>query len=126
MIKNLDRAIEASEKSSINVSVSTAVQAYNIFQVPELINYFREKNLSVYLDLVHQPTYLSLGVLSSKLAEDARLHLQEVINYPGVNSLIELLNSSQHHEWEKFIAYTKKLDDIHGQDISKVIPELGI
>jgi MoaA/NifB/PqqE/SkfB family radical SAM enzyme len=126
LMKNLDSAKAAAQIAPIHISISTAVQAYNIFQIPELLSFFRKKELNVYLDLVHQPTYLSLGVLSPELSEKAKLKLQSELSYPGVDGLIQLLNSSKHQEWNQFIAYTKKLDEIHGQDISQVIPELGI
>lgn len=126
LMKNLDLARAASKTAPLHISISTAVQAYNVFQVSELLAFFREKELNVYLDLVHRPTYLSLGVLSPELSEKAKLKLQNEINHPGVTGLIQLLNSSKHHEWNQFIAYTKKLDEIHGQNISHVIPELGI
>ena len=126
LMKNLDLAMEASKLAPINISISTSVQAYNIFQIPKLLAFFRNKNLPVYLDLVHQPSFLSLGVLSPQLSDEAKSNLLNDINHPGVSGLIELLNSSKHHEWDQFVAYTKKLDEIHGQDLSKTIPELGI
>lgn len=126
LMKNLELAKQASTIAPIHISISTAVQVYNIFQITDLISFFRAKGLPVYLDLVHQPTYLSLGVLSPEISKKAKLKLQSEIDYPGVSGLTHLLNSAKHHEWEQFLAYTKKLDEIHGQDISKVIPELEI
>lgn len=120
------RNIEKMQELKVSVSIACTVQIYNIFQISELINFFRNKNLFVKLDFVQDPSHLALNVLPADLSLKAKEILQKELAYPGVEALINLLDSSKASQWNHFISYTKKLDQLRDQSISKVVPELEI
>lgn len=126
VIRNIERMQELTKTSPVKVVIGCTVQIYNIFQIPELIEFFRNKNIFVNLDFVNDPTYLSLNVLPESLAKKAKEHLKKEIAYPGVSALVNLLDSSRSSEWDHFKNYTKALDKLRQQDISQIVPELEL
>lgn len=126
VLANLERFIEASNHSSIQVAISCTVQIFNIFQLPEVLDFFIEKNLPVFLNLLQQPSFLSIGVLSQEHASLAREGLQRHKDYHGVAGILEILNASGHAEWDKFVAYSKKLDQIRQQNFSDYVDVIKI
>jgi organic radical activating enzyme len=126
VVRNIDKMQELASHSPVKVIIGCTVQIYNIFQIPSFIEFFRNKNLFVNLDFVQDPTYLSLNILPENLATKAKQILQKEINYPGVTALVNLLDSSRSSQWGQFVAYTKKLDHLRDQNISKIVPELEL
>lgn len=125
ILKNLELAMKTRETAPVIITITTAVQAYNIFMISEFISFMQDRDLPVNIDYVHQPAYLSVGVLSPELSEKAKAKLQN-LDHPARDGLIKSLNSSRHSEWDHFIKYTKQLDHMNGQNISAIIPELGL
>ncbi|MNL27554.1 hypothetical protein D3C87_1491520 [compost metagenome] len=126
VLSNLDLMVAASQMAPVEVSIASAIQAYNVFQVSEFLRFFQERNLAVYLDVVHQPSFLSVGVLSPEKANLARHKLEGMKSYPGVETLMSLLDSSHCHKWVEFIAYTRKLDEMRRQNLNDIVPELTL
>jgi len=126
VIRNIEKMQELETSSNVVVSIACTVQIYNIFQISSLIEFFRNKNLFVKLDFVQDPSHLALGVLPANLALKARESLLKEAAYPGVMALIHLLDSKNTSQWNHFIAYTKKIDQLRDQCISKVVPELEL
>ncbi|MEA9357322.1 twitch domain-containing radical SAM protein [Bacteriovorax sp. PP10] len=126
ILRNIDKMQELASHAPVKVIIGCTVQIYNIFQIPSFIEFFRNKNLFINLDFVQDPSYLALNVLPKNLAEKAQQILQKEIAYPGVSALVNLLDSSKTSQWNQFIAYTKKLDQLRNQNISKIVPELGL
>lgn len=126
VIANIEAAQKAALSNPIIVIVTLTAQAYNVFQIPNIIDFFRQKGIYIYINMVQKPSFLSVGVLGPELAHAARENLRKEIDYTGISGIIHMLNSSHHHEWDHFVSYTKKLDEINKQNISDVVPELGI
>lgn len=126
VIRNIEKMQDLATHSPVKIIIGCTVQIYNIFQIPSFIEFFRNKNLFVSLDFVQDPTYLALNVLPEDLSVKAKQILQKEISYPGVAALVNLLDSSQASQWNQFIAYTKKLDQLRDQNISKIVPELEL
>lgn len=126
VIRNIEKMQELASHAPVKIIIGCTVQIYNIFQIPSFIEFFRKKNLFVSFDFVQDPTYLALNVLPENLSVKAKKILQKEITYPGVAALVNLLDSSQASQWNQFIAYTKKLDKLRDQDVSKIVPELEL
>ncbi|MFS4460328.1 twitch domain-containing radical SAM protein [Bdellovibrio sp. HCB2-146] len=125
ILSNLDLLENATRIAPVEISIASTIQAYNVFHVSEFLRFFQDRNLPVYLDVVHQPSFLSVGVLSPQKTKLARQRLEPMKDYPGVENLLHLLNSSHHNQWDEFVAFTMKLDDMRKQNLNEIVPEFA-
>lgn len=122
----LERFVEKSKNSRINIAISCTVQVFNIFHLPELLDFFIEKNIPVFLNLLQQPSFLSIQVLSQEHAMRARRGLERHAGYPGLDGILEMLNSSNCAQWNQFVTYSNKLDEIRNQKFSDFVSEISL
>ena len=117
-------------------SFNTAVQIYNIFDLNNLLEWFRDKvnassrwhtkpNSFKFDCLVTSPSYLDYNIMPDKLKEIAYNIITEK-NYRSLNSIKESLTKKTYdeHKWKLFISFTKELDKMRGTNILDVVPYL--
>lgn len=122
VIKNLQKAVEASSYSPLDVSINCTVQVYNVFQLPDFYAYFKSMDVPVHFDIVQHPRFLKLQTLPPLQAE----HVRSLIQNSGISDLMSylpLLDSSNTPDWNHFLDFTRKLDSMRGQQARNVLPE---
>jgi hypothetical protein len=104
--------------------VQCTVSPYNIFQLPEFSAYFRKLGFPVLIQPVSQPEFLSPRVLPPELADKAAAKLSSTDLSPAIVTIRNSLDSSASHLWDQFLRYTHRLDEIRGQRMKAIVPEL--
>jgi Radical SAM superfamily len=147
--------IQKVDQSSVNIQAWLAytVTAYNVLHMPDFMRWKLESsglkkfNSTIRRPIVthhvaHNPHHLNIRVLPQSFKMLVKQRFDEfrawVLNQefePHVakqsesicNSVCDYMLSKDTHSqhWDEFKTFTTKLDDIRGQDIRAVVPELG-
>lgn len=121
---------------NLNGSFNSAIQIYNIFDLNNLLEWFRDTvnaSRKWHTDpetfkfdcLVINPPYLDINIMPNKLKQRA-IDIIEEKNYNSLNTIKHALSKSSYDErlWNLFINFTKDLDKIRNTNIRNVVPEL--
>lgn len=125
VIGNVRRYQELATRLPIEINIDAAFQAYNAFQITDLIRLFHfEMGLPVRIGEVRNPAHLGVGVIAPSPAAKARERIAALPRFGQKDFLCSLLDSSSHHLWGKFLSFTDGLDRIRGQNVRALVPEL--
>ena len=110
-------------------SFNSAIQIYNIFDLNNLLEWFRDTvnasdrwhrdpNTFKFDCLVSDPAYLNINIMPIDIIDQK--------NYKSLNIIRTALTKSSYNEkqWNLFIKFTKELDKMRNTDIREVVPEL--
>lgn len=125
VLENLMSFHEQTVGSSIQLSVYCTLQVYNIFHVDEFLKFFNSRGISVSFYNVFHPSCLSLNALTPSLAKKAREKIAELPWFPEQNGLLKTLQVCDESLWQDFCEYNRRLDQIRGQSLISIIPELA-
>ena len=117
-------------------SFNSAIQIYNIFDLNNLLEWFRDTvnasdrwhrdpNTFKFDCLVADPAYLNINIMPDVLKQKA-IDIIDQKNYKSLNIIRTGLTKSSYNEkqWNLFIKFTKELDKMRNTDIREVVPEL--
>lgn len=134
---NMDQFLQFGEKfGNIFFSWCITLSVANIYNVPETLDYYYKKyanrNVGVYLNLVHGPLHHNIGILPKKIKKivEERLlcvskdKIQAWHHIPGV---INFMNNGQSNalEFERFIDVTQTSDSYRNQNFKETFEEYG-
>jgi len=123
--------------NNLNGSFNSAIQIYNIFALPKLLEWFRDTvnaskkwhtdpNTFKFDCLVVNPPYLDINIMPNSLKKKAITIIEEK-NYKSlgvIKSALQKKNTFDDYNWKLFIDFTKQLDKMRHTDIKEVVPEL--
>lgn len=114
--------------TNIRTHASITISLYNLFALPETLNYIRQVNPHyVHFNFLSEPDYLSITnlhpalkgkaeeMLMSLLADDQNFRLKHALLVVGAEYTKEKFNT--------FLNYTKQLDSIRGVNLLDYVPE---
>ena len=117
-------------------SFNSAIQIYNIFDLNNLLEWFRDTvnasdrwhrdpNTFKFDCLVSDPAYPNINIMPNELKQRA-IDIIYQKNSKCLNILRTALTKSSYNEkqWNLFIKFTKELDKMRNTDIREVVPEL--
>ena len=129
------------EKNLIKVkkyvdTVSSTVSIYSILTTPELIIYFKNLNISTYLNTLDNPTFMDIRLLPKNikikitkkfnlLKRKMPLNKDEIIN---IDSNVKYLNNNiENKEFllKQFKQFNSEVDQINKTSFTKTYPELA-
>ena len=123
--KNLSAFHKMEQDGNMRVQVHTTVQMYNILDIVDLFEYTEQFGYFPYLNILDHPDYLNVRVLPLHLKECVVEDLQQYIDKPKVQGLINyMMDEDWSQHTEKFVEYTNWLDKSRKQDILDVVPAL--
>ena len=121
---------------NLNGSFNSAIQIYNIFDLNNLLEWFRDTvnasrkwhtdpNTFKFDCLVVNPNYLDINIMPDKLKQKA-IEIIEQKNYKSLQTIKSSLVKSRHdeHKWNLFIDFTNQLDIMRNTNIKDVVPQL--
>jgi sulfatase maturation enzyme AslB (radical SAM superfamily) len=126
--QNLGRYQElVRDNANIRMHVCITVCSLNVLHVAELQQYFCDRSLPVFFNMVHHPQYLNVRSLPDQIKQQVRSKL--LANNPNwqITSILDFMDmplSNQPQLWTKFLESTKKLDLLRQQDLAETFPEL--
>lgn len=109
---------------NITAVVMQTVSAMNVFYVPEFLDYFHKAGLRVVHNFVYDPVYFRPSVLPDAIKPILLDKLKGIPDFYLTPITNLMANPSTQDEWNKFLSYTKNLDEIRGEDFAKTFPEL--
>lgn len=121
---------------NLNGSFNSAIQIYNIFDLNNLLEWFRDTvnasrkwhtdpNTFKFDCLVVNPNYLDINIMPDKLKQTA-INIIEQKNYKSLQTIKTALGNKSYDEkkWKLFIDFTKQLDIMRNANITDVVPQL--
>lgn len=102
---------------------STTIMLYNIYDLPNILEYANKFDVSVNFNFLTDPYYLSVGVLS-KSERESILNYYDKVGFKN-EKIINMLNTIKFIDAKsEFVSYTRDLDTIWNRNILDYIPEL--
>ncbi len=134
--------LKESSKEKLEIAFNTTVQAYNVFGLTELLDYFANSSLknlprTSTANLLENPSYFNVANLPSKLKEEARRKIDDYLAKPEhqkhmdfLTAVTKQLNISTPTEIEtnsvkEFRSVTTFSDKKRRQNFAKIVPEMS-
>jgi sulfatase maturation enzyme AslB (radical SAM superfamily) len=123
--KNLDRYQELVRNNhNISMNICVTVCAYNIWYLDEIQQYFVDRKIGSFFNMVHHPEHINVRVLPDSVKAQVREKLKSA--GPQIASVLDFMDmplNNQTELWAKFWETTKKLDLLRQQDLALTFPE---
>jgi len=115
-------------------SFNSAIQIYNIFDLNNLLEWFRDQvgasnkwhtdpNTFKFDCLVSSPSYLDINIMPDKYKQIAI----DKMKYKSLDTIKSALSKSSYDDkqWQLFKQFTSELDKMRNTDIKNIVPELA-
>jgi len=126
--QNLSRYQElVRDNANIRMHVCITVCSLNVLYVTDLQQYFRDRGLPAFFNMVHYPQHLNVRSLPDQIKQQVRSKLLSKPADWQITSILDFMNmplANQPQLWTKFLESTKKLDLLRQQDLALTFPEL--
>ncbi len=113
VISNL-RRLEQEKSANVSLGVGFTAQAYNIFQIHEFLDYFKDLSFNGFVatHLLHFPRHLSIVVYPPRIRERLIEYLSSGSNPKQVNDKIQWLRTEPFdgHQWRQFLEFTRDFE----------------
>jgi MoaA/NifB/PqqE/SkfB family radical SAM enzyme len=116
----------------INVVPVVTVSALNVWNVPEVFEYFKEYDVEPFIILVQWPSYYCVNVFPESIRPYIAEHLNNY-NNPKFDAIVKLLNTepktfrpgSASSPWEEFKFWTREKDEYRKENFLVTFNEIG-
>jgi MoaA/NifB/PqqE/SkfB family radical SAM enzyme len=110
------------------LTICVTVNMHNVWYLREILEFFHEKGIPVYLNFLHDPPRYNIRNLHETLKRELYVRYKDygsdTINMWLKKAIdIMALSKSDHITWENFLEITVELDDIRGENFAKTFPE---
>lgn len=139
-VQSIDQLVENihwfDQFDNLQGSFNSAIQIYNIFDLNNLLEWFRDRvnasdkwhtdpNTFKFDCLVMNPGYLDYNIMPDKLKQKAYDIISEK-DYHSLQTIKKSLEKQSYDErkWQLFIEFTKELDKMRKTNILEVVPHL--
>lgn len=139
-VQSLDTLVENihwfDQFDNLNGSFNSAIQIYNIFDLNNLLEWFRDRvnaskkwhtdpNTFKFDCLVTSPAYLDINIMPDRLKQRA-IDIINTKNYKSLQIIKRNLKNKNFDQrnWDLFLKFTNELDKIRNSNIKDVVPEL--
>lgn len=110
------------KNSNLILRLTPVISIMNIWFLPELMQYAKEKKLKVLLCLLDGPDYLSLGVLPYELKQQVKELLEPIKMLPDYKRIIDALDQNNEHLFDHTIRHILLLDSIRNEKLFQFLP----
>ena len=124
VLKNLE-VWKSYESEKLDLSICHTVNIFNVFYLPEFIDWVDEFGMKLYLNTLHEPKHYSITALSSFLKEVVKDRLLDY-NYKGFDQVIQFMeNSDNSNKLTEFKKHIYRMDLVRVESFDKTFPELS-
>lgn len=117
---------------NISVAVCITVCTLNIWYVADMMEYFKKKNISMFINLVHIPEYLNVRCLPDAVKAQVIDHLDRpraIDQWAGqllqqLKNFINLPHPDAPEHWRQFCQKTQTIDRLRSQNFARTFPEM--
>jgi len=112
------------QSSNFDLRICHTVDIFNVYYLPEFLDWARSFGIPVYLNNLHEPKHYNISsipygiklIIKKRLEQYKKQNLESVINFM-MNS-----NNQQHHK--NFQIHVKRMDLVRLEDFAKTFPEM--
>ncbi len=124
VLKNL-KVWKTYESEKLDLSICHTVNVFNVFYLPEFIDWTNNFGMKLYLNTLHEPTHYNISVLPSFLKEVVKDRLLDY-NYKGFDQIIQFMeNSDNSNKMQEFKKHIYRMDLVRVESFDKTFPELS-
>jgi MoaA/NifB/PqqE/SkfB family radical SAM enzyme len=108
------------------IEICLSVSSYNVYYLPEYLEFFKQLEIPVWLNVVYNPSYNSICNLKhiTKLRIEEKLSKYVDVHY-DIQSIINYLWNSDVDLQQQFVATVRRHDKYRGQDYYETFKEFG-
>lgn len=120
--------LEASIQNNVRTNVSITISVYNIFALPKTLEYLTNVSPNyIHFNFVTDPDFLAIDNLHPSLVNQAKEILFKMGNDQNIKHAMSIVGSKYTEtNFEKFLEYTKKLDNLRGVSLVDCVPEFKL
>jgi hypothetical protein len=109
-----------------DLSICHTVDIFNVYYLPEFIEWSKQFGIKLYLNNLHEPRYYNVTCLpyELKLTIKKKLEQYKGLNLSNVINFMMGADNSQH--FENFQRHTSRKDIVRHEKFEKVFPELAV
>lgn len=108
------------------LEICLSVSSYNVFYLPEYLQFFKTLDLPVWLNLVYHPSVNSICNLSEYTKQQVENKLSNHLDLnQDLQSIIAYMRSSGNNQQQEFLRRMKLHDDYRSQNFFEIFPEYG-
>jgi sulfatase maturation enzyme AslB (radical SAM superfamily) len=122
--RNLRTMVELSKTCRIRIEVHATIQAYNLLDLPNLIEYLKPMDLFPFINILDRPAYLNVRILPRSVKDEVIEAIRPYKSRPKVSGLIRYLEEDWSHLIPEFKKYTSALDQGRQQSLERLSPKL--
>lgn len=120
---NFEKVCENAEKfnslPNADFEIICTISIFNLFSIADMDKFFKERNWSVYYNIASFPSHLLLH----NLPESTKDHVDVEPAFYDIKKYTTMKQCNQ-SDWEKFVRYTKELDNNRGLSFKNTFPTL--
>lgn len=117
---------------NVSVAVCVTVCALNVLYIGQLFEYFCQKGMTVFTNLVHIPEYLNIRCLPNDVKSQIVQHLQQERPIPQyarlfltqIANFMQMPHADSHRHWMDFCRKTDQIDHLRSQEFQTTFPEM--
>ena len=112
-------------KNFLHTSICHTVSIFNIYYLPEFINWFDKQGLQehqLFLNLLYKPTYQCIQNLSQK--QKTQISKKLSVNNSKINAIANFMNNTGTDSSKKLLEMILKVDQIRNENFKNTFPEL--
>lgn len=113
-------------KPNFDIKICHTVNIFNVFYLPEFLDWAKEFGMSVYLNNLHEPKYYNI----SSIPYTAKVKIQKKLeDYSGqnLNSVINfMMNSNTQSQFMIFESHIKRMDIVRQESFAATFPDLAL
>lgn len=131
--ENIERYLDLQrEHPNINISICITVCSLNVLYIGKMLEYFNQRRISAFINLVHIPEYLNVRCLPDIVKSQVIRNLQASYNINAFErklldqlvNFIQLPHDKSPDHWLDFCDKTQKIDQLRSQDFRTTFPEM--
>lgn len=117
LTSNVERIIET---PNVTFRIDCTVTNYSVLRLDEFIEWVREKNIDIYMNILEWPACLDIRALPTELKKEMTDKLKK---YEEAEGVIKYMLEKDLDKFEEFKEYTNHLDKNRKQNVLEVLPE---
>jgi len=121
--ENLDKF---KEQNIYTISICSTISVFTLLQIPEMVNFSKDKEVNFWPNTLHYPLYYNIGVFPLTIKEEIQKKIMPMYHHNVYMSkfLQMMFNVDHQKHWPEFLNITKKLDIIRDNSFKDTFPEL--
>ncbi len=120
------QAFKNKQSKQFTVGICHTINIFNVYYIPEFLEWAESFGLGVYLNSLHFPHYYNVQCLTHEAKKKIADKLKDHSN-PNVKTFIDYMNQDVdgYNDWMRFVHWTQRKDEFRKEKFSNTFPELA-